>query len=273
MRRSKVLAKFRQGNFARVCSLGHVLPFFIRHAAHLGYDGIWLDLEHRAMTDREVQTLLAFCYHNDIDCMVRPATVERARLSRYLEDGATGFLVPFVSDVATALEIVRAVKFPPLGNRGVDGAGLDADFMVKTQADDSNYVTEANRETFILAQIETKEAVLNVNEIAAVPGLDGIFVGPADLSLRLSLDRGGRHITFEDAVHEVAKASRHHNKVWGIAPRSVGDLGRYYEMGAQIIPWGSDYGLVKVLQASTEELDTVVRGNEKLASVDKVPAS
>ena len=57
MRQSKMLAKFRAGAFARVCSMGHVLPFFIRYAAHYGYDGIWLDLEHRNMTSREVQYL------------------------------------------------------------------------------------------------------------------------------------------------------------------------------------------------------------------------
>ena len=73
MRNSKTLKKIRQNQCARVCGLGHYLPFFVRYAAHYGYDVIWLDLEHRAMTDREVQSLLGLCYHNDIDCMVRPS--------------------------------------------------------------------------------------------------------------------------------------------------------------------------------------------------------
>ena len=72
MRKSKVLAKLRKGGFARVCSLGHFLPFFIRHAAQFSFDGIWLDLEHRAMDEREVQSLLAVCHYNDIDSIVRP---------------------------------------------------------------------------------------------------------------------------------------------------------------------------------------------------------
>ena len=91
MRNSKTLKKIHQNRCARVCGLGHYLPFFVRYAAHFGYDVIWLDLEHRAMTDREVQSLLGLCYHNDIDCMVRPPTQERTRLYRYFEDGATGF--------------------------------------------------------------------------------------------------------------------------------------------------------------------------------------
>ena len=65
MRNSKTLKKIRQNQCARVCGLGHYLPFFVRYAAHFGYDVIWLDLEHRAMTDREVQSLLGMCYYND----------------------------------------------------------------------------------------------------------------------------------------------------------------------------------------------------------------
>ena len=90
MRQSKVLAKWRNKEFARFCAMGHVLPFFIRYAAHYKYDGIWLDLEHRNFDAREVQHLQALCHLYDIDCMIRPPTVQRTRLYRYLEDGAAG---------------------------------------------------------------------------------------------------------------------------------------------------------------------------------------
>jgi len=81
----------------------HTLPFFIRYATHCKYDGIWLDLEHHAMNERESQYLIELCHHNDIDCMIRPSTYEYSKLYRYLEDGATGFLFPPVSDAETAL--------------------------------------------------------------------------------------------------------------------------------------------------------------------------
>lgn len=108
MRESKVLKKIRASQCARVCGMGHYLPFFIRYAAHFQYDAIWFDLEHRAMTQREVQSVLAMCRAHDIDCMVRPPTLERSRLYRYLEDGATGFMMPFVADAEAARQIVRA---------------------------------------------------------------------------------------------------------------------------------------------------------------------
>ena len=130
MRKSKMLAKFRAGEFARVCSMGHVLPFYVRYAAHYGFDGIWLDCEHRNMTSREVQYLIQLCHYNDIDCMVRPPTREFTNLYRYLEDGATGFLLPHVSTPELASQLVQATKFPPIGNRGMDGAGLDGDYGI-----------------------------------------------------------------------------------------------------------------------------------------------
>src|SRR5579862_9103269 len=178
MRQSNILARLRRGECPRVCSLGHFLPFYIRHAAHNGYDGIWLDLEHRSMAEREVQALLHLCHYNNIDCMVRPPTIERGRLYRYLEDGATGFMMPFVSTEETARRLVEAIKFPPLGNRGLDGAGLDGDYYLEGGRAGGSYTEDANRETFIVAQIETPEAVANAEAIAAVSGIDCLFVGP-----------------------------------------------------------------------------------------------
>lgn len=82
------------------------------------------------MSEREVQTILALCHAADIDCMVRPPTLGRTKLYRYLEDGAAGFLVPLISTPELARDLVQAAKFPPIGNRGIDGAGLDADFGI-----------------------------------------------------------------------------------------------------------------------------------------------
>ena len=78
MRKSKTLAKLRIGQPVRLCSFGHFIPAYVGHAAKFGFDCIWLDLEHRAMDNREVQSLLALMRHNDIDCMLRPPTRDRS---------------------------------------------------------------------------------------------------------------------------------------------------------------------------------------------------
>ncbi len=257
MRQSKVLAKWRGQQFARFCAMGHVLPFFIRYAAQYNYDGIWLDMEHRNFDDREIQHLLALCHLYDIDCMIRPPTVQRGRLYRYLEDGAAGLMIPFVSDAEMARRIVEATKFPPIGNRGLDGAGLDSQFGGDTWIPDSTYIADANRETFIVAQIETPEAVANADEIAAVPGIDALFVGPGDLGLRLDTYRG-YGMTIKQAVAHVAAACDKHGKVWGRTAASIAEVDRYRKQGSGMIPYGGDFALMNVLREASAELDDML---------------
>lgn len=257
MRKSKMLAKFRSGGFARVCGLGHYLPFFIRYAAHCKYDGIWFDLEHRAMDQREVQSILAMCHQHDIDCMVRPPDLAPTKLYRYLEDGAAGFLMPLVSDAQRAYDIVQATKYPPLGNRGMDGAGLDGDFGISVWHEGSTYNADANRETFVITQVETPQAVANAEEIASIDGVDGLFIGPADLNLRIAAGVGGTSLTFEKAIETVAAAAQKHGKMWGITAGSVEQIKRYRAMGAQMVPWGGDFALMNVLKNSSAELDGI----------------
>lgn len=252
MRPSKTLEKIRGGHCARFAALGHYLPFYIRYAAHFGFDAIWLDLEHRAMDQREVQSILSMCHQHNIDCMVRAPTQERTRLYRYFEDGACGLLMPLVADAAEADHIAQAVKFPPIGNRGIDGAGLDADFALAAE----NFTQQANRETFVIVQIETLEALQNVDEIAAVKGIDGLFVGPGDLGLRLGLAEDAPSL--EEATAQVAAAAARHDKCWGIAGGGQEEWKRWRQMGAQLLIGGSDFSLSKALQQAQQQMDAAL---------------
>jgi len=105
MRKSKTISKWKNRLPAKVCSLQHYIPSFIGHAPHFGFDCIWLDLEHRAFTDREVQSILAQSHQHDIDVMVRPSTLEKSKLYRYLEDGASGLMIPHVSDAKKSTNV------------------------------------------------------------------------------------------------------------------------------------------------------------------------
>ncbi len=240
MRRSKTLARWRSGKPARMCALGHYIPPYIRMAAHFGYDCIWLDLEHRAMDDREVQALLMMFHLADIDCLLRAPTLEKTLLYRYLEDGAAGLMIPHVSTAQKARELVQALKFPPLGDRGLDGAGLDCDYIIQGG---ESYPDEANAETFLVVQIETVEAVLNVDEIAAVPGVDALFIGPGDLGLRLKKTPHDQ-LTMEDCVARVAAAAKKHGKVWGQPAFNPGHLKQLIEQGAKLPNFGGEFGAI-----------------------------
>ena len=254
MRRSKTLERLRAGAVARICCLGHFIPAYVAHAAHYGFDCIWLDLEHRAMTDREIQALLA-CFHRfDIDCMLRPPTLERTRLYRYLEDGASGLMIPHVSTVEKARMLVNSVKFPPLGDRGQDAAGLDNDFFLGGLHD---YTNRANEETFLVVQIETTEAVERVEQIAAVDGVDGLFIGPGDLALRLKHSTG-KSMTLEQATESVAAAAEKHGKAWGRPAATVEQLKELHARGAQLLAHGGDFMALKdMLAESARHFDEV----------------
>ena len=238
-----------------MCSIGHFIPSFLRHAAAFGYDCIWVDMEHRLIDEREVQLMLTHCHLADIDCMLRPPTLEKSRLYRYLEDGATGLMIPFVSTAEKARTLVDAVKFPPLGDRGLDsGAGLDGDYF---QHDLDTYVSHANQETFLFVQIETPQAVQNVDEIASVEGIDGLFVGPGDLSLRIARCNNTK-LTLDSVIDQVAETAARHGKAWGMPGANADRVQQLYEKGAQFIAYGGEYITIKnMLEASSAELDEI----------------
>lgn len=242
MRYSKTLARIRNHQTVRMCCLGHYIPFYVKHAAHCGFDCIWLDLEHRNWSDRDVQALLTQSHLHDIDIMVRPATIEKTGLYRYLEDGAAGLMIPHVNTAERAQSLVQAVKYPPLGDRGLDGAGLDADYYL---AETGAFVKHANHETFLVVQIETPQAVQNADEIAAVAGVDGIFIGPGDLGLRLNLDPS--NLPLEAAIEHVAGACRRHGKAWGMPVGTPDLLKQRQKQGGQLLNHGGEFGAIMTM--------------------------
>ena len=250
MRKSKTLARLRNKETVRMCCLGHYIPAFVKHAAHFGYDCIWLDLEHRNFSSREVEALLVHSHLHDIDIMLRAPTLEKTQLYRYLEDGATGLMIPHVSTGEKARMLVDHVKFPPIGNRGLDSAGLDADYLVHGL---DGYVEQVNQETFLVVQVETPEAVANVDDIASTPGLDGIFVGPGDLGLRLQHDPV---MSLEEAIEKVAAACAKHDVAWGLPAGTVEDLRRRREQGGQLLAHGGEFrAILAALESGAADYD------------------
>ena len=206
------------------------------------------------MSDREVQALLAYFHLADIDCMLRSPTLEKTRLYRYLEDGATGLMIPHVSTKEKAETLVEAVKFPPIGDRGIDAAGLDSDFILQGGDD---YTDLANQETFLVVQIETPEAVHNVDQIASVDGIDGLFVGPGDLGLRLK--KVPTDLTLEESFRIVSASAARHGKAWGCPAATPERVEELRQMGAQLIAYGGDFmALMNMLESHGADFDRIL---------------
>jgi 4-hydroxy-2-oxoheptanedioate aldolase len=259
MRKSRILDKIRAGEAARIAHMGYFLPPFVSYAAASGYDGIWIDLEHHAMDNREVQALLAFFHHYDMDCMLRPPTREKTRLYRYLEDGVTGLLIPHVGSADEARDLVSKVKFPPIGDRGLEGLGFETNFGTDIVDSMHELVAHANRETFLFLQIETPDGLTNVDEIASVAGVDGLFIGPFDLNVRMACLPEEQRVPFDETMCRVANACHRYGKAWGSFAMSIDDVRPQVALGAQIISLGADFLLVREgLNRVSQELSSLL---------------
>lgn len=220
-------------------------------AGMVGFDLIWIDIEHAASGFENAESLCVSAKAGGTIPLIRTCDAQRTHVLRALEIGAKIVVVPMVNDAETTGKVVEHGKFPPVGKRGFNTrtrglnyglAGIPGVFEI------------ANKETHLFIQIETKEAVKNVDSICAVQGLSGLFIGPGDLSADF-----GKPGQFQDkeiidtAVHCIKRA-RQHGKYAGILG-GVGEMVKScVKAGANIVIIGSDMG--EICNSFTKLLDS-----------------
>jgi len=176
---------------------------------------------------------------------------ETPRFKRVLDAGAFGVMVPYVNSGAEARAAVAAMRYPPHGIRGVAkfnrGAGFGADF--------EEYYLHAHERLVGVLQIETPQALENLDEIAAVDGADVLFVGPTDLSYNLGIRDQLDHPRFVDALRRVNDAATRHGKAAGILVHNPALVATCRDLGYTFVALGSDGGLVRTgMQSLLETL-------------------
>jgi 4-hydroxy-2-oxoheptanedioate aldolase len=243
MRSSRVLRKLRNDQPVLLTTLHLADPSIFELTSLMGFDGIWLDMEHHAHSLETAQNLMRAARVGQSDILVRPAKGEFMRMGRMLEAGAQGIMYPRCDNATEAREVVKWAKFPPLGKRGIDGGGADMPYCSMPVA---QYIKEANEQTFVVIQIEEEAALDHVEEIAAVEGVDVLFLGPGDFSTLGGYAGQFDHPKLEKAIERVAAAARRAGKHWGrpvIA--STNEAEKYLAMGARFLAYCSDIQLVK----------------------------
>jgi len=237
MRRIKEL--LAQGQVVRMFGLGQLIsPKLIEILGeHGGIDALWLDVEHAGigMRDIELATLAAKAY--GMDNFVRLPATDYASIMRPLEAGAGGVMVSMVRSPEDVERAVRWAKFWPRGERGMNGGNRDGRFGLTPIGD---YAARANAETFIGIQIETASAIASVAEIAAIPDVDLLFVGPADLSQVLGVPGQFEHPSCLETIERIARACADAGKPWGIVPRGGDYAQRMRRWGCQMFVLGFD---------------------------------
>ena len=244
MRKSIVKRKFKEGKPVLCVSACVQHPAVTELISLMGFDCIWMDFEHQSGSLDTAAAMVRGCRAGgDCDCMLRCTNRNYEQAKRMLELGATGILYPRAESVEEVKELVKIAKFPPAGERGFGGSGADGGYGLFS--DVGRYTAWCNEQTFLLAQIENARALDLAGEIAAVGGLDGLFIGLMDLSLSLGIEPGLDNPRFVRCVDAVAKAADAAGKVWAMPAGSTDHVKLLLDKGASFIPFGGDLGLIK----------------------------
>jgi len=205
-----------------------------------GFDWTWIDCEHGAGDYSELISQIQVAALGSAPPVVRIAWNEAPRFKRVLDLGACGIMVPYVNNPDEARLAAQSMRYQPEGIRGVAQSPRSCGFGRYFE----EYYAKANDNLLTVVQIETKEAVDNAAEIAAVPGVDVLFVGPFDLSVNMEMIKNFDHPEFVAALQTVSDACKQNGKAAGILTPKLDYLSPWIEMGYTFLVVGSDSGFM-----------------------------
>jgi 4-hydroxy-2-oxoheptanedioate aldolase len=233
-------ARVLSGEFLTGFWLNLGSPLTAEMAGLAGFDWVLLDHEHGAGGEETMLHQLQAVAATPATCLVRIAANEAPRFKRALDAGAAGVMVPYVSTADEARAAVNAMRYPPRGMRGVAKLTRASSFGANFDA----YFAHAHEWLVTLTQIETADAVANAPAIAAVDGVDVLFVGPMDLTTSMGIPGQYGDQRFHDALARVATAAKGAGKAVGILLLDPANLGLVRELGYTVVALGSDGGAV-----------------------------
>jgi 4-hydroxy-2-oxoheptanedioate aldolase len=228
-----------EGVSLRLFSLGRIVhPLFVEMVGQMGgYDGFWIDSEHSAPTPDQLYVAALAARANQFDCFVRMPPIGYWAVTRALEMGMGGVMASQIRSASQAEQFLRWAKFPPVGERGTILTGRDANYSHKPVA---QFCADANRDVLVGIQIETAPAVEEADKIAAMDGVDFLFVGPTDLSVVLGVPGQFHDEKLWGAIRRVSEACRRHGKNWGCVAPDPKFADRAVENGCRMVTLGND---------------------------------
>jgi len=210
--------------------------------ANAGCRFVLYDMEHTGLGFETLKWLFATCRGLPIEPMVRVPRGEYAWLARALDLGARGVMIPMVESAEQAKAIVQACRYPPVGRRGAAFGFAQCDYL---GGDVAEKIRRSHERTMVIAQIETELGLERVEEIAAVDGVDVLWVGHFDLSNFMGLPGRFDDPRFDAAMRHVAAVARRHGKAAGFMATDAAWIARAQEMGYTMIAGGTDTGLLE----------------------------
>lgn len=235
-RPSRVLAKLRQGGIPTVTKINLSDPRVIEIAGLCGSDAVWLCNEHVPNDWIGLENQIRAARIHNMDTIVRVGRGSYSDYIKPLEADATGIIVPHVGSADEARQIVDWVRCHPIGKRALDGGNVDGLFCMLPM---DEYLHQINHERIVVLQIESPEALENVDAIAAVPGYDVLLFGPGDFSHRIGKAGKLDDPRVVDARKRVAAAARKHGK-FAMTAGLIAPFNELVAEGYQIFNVGAD---------------------------------
>ena len=233
---NRVIEKLKADQLVTSLKINSTDSIPVEIACMCGADCIWLDMEHCAADYNEIGKQILAAKAHGAEVIVRTPRGAYSNLTRPLELDASGIMVPHVMSYEDAKQVVYYSKFHPIGRRPIDGGNADGKYGLLSMED---YIRYSNEEKLTIIHIEDVEALDDIEKIAALPGIDMLFFGPADFSQSVGMPTQiGNERTLE-AKRKVAEVARRHGKFAGTVgdPSNVKTL---YDMGYRFINLGAD---------------------------------
>jgi len=232
-----VLEKIRAGKPAFSTKINTGDPRVAEIAAMSGFDCLWLDREHCPNDLRAIEEQIRASLMHGVDAMVRVARGSYSEHVWPFELNATAIMVPHVMSAADAKWVGRMTKFHPVGRRAMDGGNADGGF---TAVPLSDYIKHANEQRLVICQIEDPEPLAELDEIAATPGVDMLYFGPADFAHGIGAPGKMDDPRVTDARRRVAEACKRHGKLAGTVCPSSSRINELIDMGYLFLSLGAD---------------------------------
>lgn len=211
-------------------------PVICEFTGAMGLDFLCLEAEHSAMGTETITALVAATSRTKSAALVRLANNDWNLVAGALDSGAEGVICPRINSGAEAEAFVRSALYPPVGDRGI-GPGRVTGYGLNSGP---GYRAQANQANLVAAQVETRAAIEHLDEILATPGLDLIFVGPADLASSLGIDGGFDHPDLRAAIQDIVDRAHGAGKKTGIFAGNAAQAAYWVERGVQLILLASD---------------------------------
>ncbi|MEK6594010.1 MAG: aldolase/citrate lyase family protein [Pseudomonadota bacterium] len=246
--------RMRKGELGLTLMIRHARTVDIALAARAcGFDGLFFDLQHGVIPEYEISQMAVAAMNMGVAPLVRVPEKDYAAALRMLDNGALGIIMPEVTTVEDARNAVNACKYPPLGNRGAFGGWAHFGYRAVPAGAARKAMNDA---TLLILMIESKAALDNIEEIAAVPGVDVIHIGTNDLSTDLGHPGELTHPDVLAAIARVAKACKAHGKFAGVGGLTGGDVVKMLtpviRLGVQFITSATEWNLI--IAAGTERV-------------------